>query len=102
MDHEKLLPNKIMNRLFEGMQAEVNIAKLSRAMNRPVPSIWNKIAHKRRWDAQTFLEALWVMGYAEYRNKKIQLKVPLDPHEIKRLNRLRSDVLVHQPDPDNP
>lgn len=102
MDYEKLLPNKIMNRIFEGTEHEVNIAKLSRAMRRPTPSIWNKISHKRRWDFQTFIEVLWVMGYGEYRNNRIQLKVPLEPKEVKRLNRLRSDVLVHPPETDNP
>ncbi len=102
MEYENSLPNKIINRVMEHTGHEINVTRLSAAMKKPVPSVWNKVAHKRRWDAETWLQVLWVLGYADYSNADggyISIHVPMEKFEVKKLNNLRTpDVFIEAED----
>ena len=96
MKHKNRLPNKIITRVMESTGYEINVSKLAEKMKRPIPSVWNKVAHMRRWDVETWLETLWVLGYARYvqsdvNGGQIVIRVPLSKHEIAKLDRLKSE-----------
>jgi len=98
MEYKKSLPNKIMNRVIDDTGAEINVTRLSEVMDKPVPSVWNKIAHKRRWDAETWLQTLWALGYAKYHRGRICISVPMSKQELRRLNDIKTDAIFVEED----
>jgi hypothetical protein len=102
MDYRNALPNRIIDRIIEELGCEVNVRKLSQQMKMPVVSLWTKIAHKRKWDADNWLKCMWSLGYARYvydrKGGYIMLRVPLDTHEIKKLDRMFSEECLIKPD----
>lgn len=93
--YKNSLPNKIITRVIDEMSYEINIKKLAEKMQTPVPSLWNKIADNRRWDAETWFKTLWGLGCAELKKDKsgeyIQLRIPLTKTEVKRLEKMNSN-----------
>jgi len=102
MDYENNFANKVITRIMEDTGFEINITKLAHIMKKPVPSIWNKVTHRRKWDAETWLQTLWVLGYARYvqndlTDGHINIKVPLTKHEIAKFDQLRTnEIFVSQ------
>lgn len=96
---ENQLPNKIIARVMDHSGKEVNVSKLADCIKIPTPSVWNKVAGNRKWDADTWLKTLWALGYARYtvtlNGGHISIKVPLDENEIAKLNKTVSrDVFL--------
>lgn len=84
------LANKIMNRIMEACEKEINCTRLAAAVGKPRTSITVKVNSKREWDAGTWLACAWALGFCHYKDGEIRMKVKLLEHEIAKLESMRT------------
>lgn len=96
MDYKNCFVNKIITRVMDKSGHEINVSRLAQQINKPVPSVWNKVSHRRRWDAETWLQTLFVLGYAKTdKQGRIVISANISNFEANKLRNLRTnDVFV--------
>lgn len=87
MKYRTGLANQIIERVIESTEKNVNVSLMAGKIGVPTPTLWNKVAHKKRWDADTWLEVLWALKFAKYtKDGYIKIRCPLERHEVMKLN----------------
>jgi hypothetical protein len=73
------ISQEIIEQVLKEIEEEVNITKIARILGRNVSTIWFKISGNRKWDVETWLRVLNVLGIMRYKNGKIIIDCKLTP-----------------------
>lgn len=69
--------------LFE---ADINISKLSKAIGMNISTMWFKIAGRRKWDVETWLMVLYILGMAEIEHDVIRINFHINKSRLDKFN----------------
>jgi hypothetical protein len=67
---------------------DVNITEISRQLGMNTSTLWFKVAGSRKWDVETWLDLLCVMGALKVEEGKITIRTHIPDSHIARFKKL--------------